>query len=286
MSYRWRRTTRHATNLAGGAFVALSGAGMAAALFPPVDVVRGAEKAPDIPPLRAVPASLPASAPASAPVAPPSPPSHGESIGDFQITFYVLSEEASHQSGAGEVALYRKDGSLIGSYPRAFVEDLKLQGSARLSSGDILAYAGSCSYGPGTCYRILSKKRYPWGQGASGRALRVMQSVASDPRVVPFGTKIYIPELDGAVFGGKTYDGCFSVDDTGGGVKGFQLDLFAGTRALGGRISKYIPDLKATVFRGGEKCGEKTIPAEETPSSAPASAPASVPASAPVASAK
>lgn len=259
MSQRWHKVVLSIATWVGGAAAALSSVGFAAALFPTEDSLYE-EEVKTIDSSQAAPASLPSSLPASAPVeeAPKKP--IGESLGEFKISFYVLTDEKSHQKESYDTPLYKKDGTLIGKFPKRFVSDLRIQGSARLSSGDILAHGGPCEYGPtGICYRILSRKKYPWGQGSTGRPLKLMQSAAIDPRVIPYGVKVYIPELDGVVVQGKTLNGCFSTDDTGGGIRGKEIDLFAGSRSIIAKVKDRIPTLRTTIYRGGPYCGEEPV---------------------------
>src|SRR4051812_14771551 len=121
MEYRWRAWGLHAATLAGGVLATLSGAGAAALLRPsePPAFGEGLKPAP-----RAAPASAPASEtqPASQPL------THGEAIGDFKISFYVLTEETSYQSKTADTPVYKMDGSLVGKFSKAFVSDLRIQG--------------------------------------------------------------------------------------------------------------------------------------------------------------
>ena len=53
------------------------------------------------------------------------------------------------------------------------------------------------------------------------------RSVAVDPRLVPMGEPLYIPEFDGVVLpSGKVHDGCVRADDTGGNIKKKKMDFF------------------------------------------------------------
>lgn len=237
---------------------ATAAGGVVAVLFPSIVQPAWGEQPPP-PKHYAAPASAPASAPAKlSPVSPAEPETLGEPLGEFKISFYVLTEESVYQGQPYDTPLYRPDGSVLGKYPAKFAADLRIQGSARLNSGDVLAHAGTCKHGEqGICYRILSRKRYPWGQGATGRALKILGSVAVDPKVIPYGSKIYIPELDGVELDGQTHDGCLSVDDTGGGVRGKEIDVFAGSRRNIAKVKGNIPTLRATIYKGGARCGEK-----------------------------
>jgi 3D (Asp-Asp-Asp) domain-containing protein len=260
MSDRW---PLHFATLTGGVIAALSGVGVAAAIFPPVS--QGNPAGPENPSgtqiLHAAPASSPASSPTTEPALPASEPAsspNGEPLGVFKITFYVLTEETLFQDKGDGLPLYRTDGSVIGKFSPKFVSDIRLQGSGRLSSGEVITPAGKCSYGQGTCYQLLSTKKYPWGRGSTGRALKLFQSAAIDPKVIKYGTKIYIPELDGFVWDGKKMNGCLSADDTGGGIRDKEIDVFAGTRKSLPSAIKLFPKGKVTLYDGTEKCATKT----------------------------
>src|SRR5262245_49404646 len=103
MSDRRRNWALTTATLFGGALAALSGVGVAAALFPPEgDLPREEPKEPPSP--RAAPASSPSSS--SAPASAPAELTHGEALGEFRISFYVLTEETSYQGDAADTPLY------------------------------------------------------------------------------------------------------------------------------------------------------------------------------------
>jgi 3D (Asp-Asp-Asp) domain-containing protein len=260
MSDRW---ALHFATVTGGVIAALSGISVAAALFPRVSL--GGFAGPETPygeqALRAVPASAPASSPVvntAQPASAPATSPYGEPLGAFKVTFYVLTEETLFQDGGDGSPLYRTDGTVIGKFSPKFISDIRLQGSGRLSSGEVITPAGKCEYGQGTCFQLLSTKKFPWGRGSTGRALKLFQSAAIDPKVVKYGTKIYIPELDGFVWNGKKMDGCLSADDTGGGIRGKEIDIFAGTRKALPSALKLFPKGKVTIYDGTERCATKS----------------------------
>ena len=74
--------------------------------------------------------------------------------------------------------------------------------------------------------------RFPFGRGNGERPLIPYKSVAVDPKIVPIGEPMYIPELDGLVLpDGTVHDGCVRADDTGGHIKGNHVDFFVVTYA-------------------------------------------------------
>jgi 3D (Asp-Asp-Asp) domain-containing protein len=138
------------------------------------------------------------------------------------------------------VDIYTKDGFFIGRMSEKFAWALRLEGSGLMADGRVLNYAGKCDYGyatpvPGqpakaTCFEQLDVEQFPFGRGAGYRPLIPFKSVAIDPRLVPLGEPLYIPEFDGLLLpDGSLHDGCVRADDTGGGIKKRKMDFFVVT---------------------------------------------------------
>jgi 3D (Asp-Asp-Asp) domain-containing protein len=128
------------------------------------------------------------------------------------------------------VELYTKDGLFFGHVPERYACSLKLEGSGLMRDGRVVNYTGPCKYGYGTCFEQLEVTDYPFGRGAGQRPLIPFKSVAVDPRVIPIGEPLYIPEFDGMILpDGSIHDGCVRADDTGGGIKGRKMDFFVVT---------------------------------------------------------
>lgn len=74
--------------------------------------------------------------------------------------------------------------------------------------------------------------RSRWGDGISNFSLIPFRTIAVDPKVIPFGSVVYIPKAKGIRFRwlGKefTHDGFFFAGDKGGAIKGTQIDVFTG----------------------------------------------------------
>ena len=62
-----------------------------------------------------------------------------------------------------------------------------------------------------------------WKRTATGTTAR-LGAIAVDPKVIPYGTKMYIVSADGSI----TY-GIATAEDCGGGIKGKRIDLFFNT---------------------------------------------------------
>jgi 3D (Asp-Asp-Asp) domain-containing protein len=74
----------------------------------------------------------------------------------------------------------------------------------------------------------------PWGDGVDDYILSPVRTVATDPKVIPHGTILYIPEARGAEVvmpnGRKIiHDGFFFAGDKGGAIKGNHIDVYIGT---------------------------------------------------------
>lgn len=186
------------------------------------------------------------------------------SFGDFQLTMYFVTheEEVSPKVPAtppandniaafpGEgvddtalvatlpdlVPLYDRSCEPLANVSRTFAAHIALQGTGRLRDGRVLNVAGRCDCPRKPCFHVLPEKN-KWGMGGSGMPLEPFRTVAVDPRRIKLGTLLYLPELDGrrmpgpAGVGGFIHDGCVVAGDTGGGIKGKQLDLFVARRA-------------------------------------------------------
>jgi 3D (Asp-Asp-Asp) domain-containing protein len=213
-------------------------------------------------------------------------------LGQFQMTFYYLIVEGevhSRHKPSGVAAALADDATLAAVAPatpdpdddrvtiyegkscaslaevsRRYAAELTLQGSGQLNDGRVLNVWGNCSCPRSPCFQVTAGDQSKWGLAGTGRALSPFRTVAVDPKVVPLGTLLYIPELDGlrmpgrAPIGGFIHDGCVVADDTGGGVKGKQVDLFVGRKAywqgLARRGGSHAWARHITIYPGAGKC--------------------------------
>ncbi|HEY4240884.1 MAG TPA: 3D domain-containing protein [Kofleriaceae bacterium] len=133
--------------------------------------------------------------------------------------------------------IYTPDGFFFARIPERFACTLRLEGSGLMRDGRVVNYTGPCKQGYGygtsrtaTCFEQLDTDEFPFGRGAGTRPLVPFKSVAIDPRLVPLGEPLYIPEFDGLVLpDGSIHDGCVRADDTGGGIKRRKMDFFVVT---------------------------------------------------------
>jgi 3D (Asp-Asp-Asp) domain-containing protein len=218
-------------------------------------------------------------------------------LGTFDFTFYYVTHEgdfakrlerkrkkkleAANDNGdvvlasvaPEKVTIYEgKTCEPLADVTKAFAGQLALQGTGKLNDGRTLNVWGACSCGYSPCFKVTETK---WGTAGSGRGLQPFRTVAVDRNLIKLGSLLYVPQLEGktmpgrAPWGGFVHDGCVVADDTGGGIKGNQLDLFVGRRAyvdaLSGRGGSHkwarnipIYDGSKICMRKGRKVGRKT----------------------------
>lgn len=164
------------------------------------------------------------------------------------------------------VNVYQGGGSCepITQVSREFAAQLALQGTGKLKDGRVLNVSGHCNCERSPCFKVVSAK---WGTAGNGRMLQPFRTVAVDPRVIKLGSLLHIPPLEGrmmpgrAPWGGFIHDGCVVADDTGGGIKGKQLDLFVGRRAyyhgMSDRPGNHSWARKVPVYDGSKICERK-----------------------------
>ena len=146
---------------------------------------------------------------------------------DFRLSFYWLAYESEYANEKYDTDIYTHEGYWIGRYPNAFVYELNLEGSGILRDGRVLNYDGACKYGIGICFKALDLDQHPLGRGVQARPLEPFRSIAVDPRYIPIGSPVYVPELVGVMLpDGTIHDGCLRADDQGGAIKFHKLDFF------------------------------------------------------------
>lgn len=193
-----------------------------------------------------------AATPPPEPVATPTPTA--TPIGAFKLTYYLVAEETEHR-GARATTIYGEDCEPLTKVAKSFAKDLALEGTGRLADGRMLNWAGRCQKGRPK-YRVLDETR-PWGLGVGDRALVPFRSIATDPGVVPTGTRVYVAELDGvtmpgaAPWGGFVHDGCVEAVDVGEAIRGRHIDFFSGTRAAYHTLDGALRLRQVTIYEAG-----------------------------------
>jgi 3D (Asp-Asp-Asp) domain-containing protein len=183
----------------------------------------------------------------------------GRVVGTFRNTYYDFPSEGDHAQGE-TVALKNAACETIAQVPRTFHDAVCVQGSGSLARGGTVSFAKrDCACAeicPRTqqriCFEALDPKSFPWGRGAAGKPILPLRSVATDTSVLPMGTILYIPELDGVA----TSDGCFVVEDRGLRVQGDHVDIFTGRPSTTAQLNAEVPSNQGvTVIVGAPKCG-------------------------------
>ncbi|AUX29202.1 MULTISPECIES: 3D domain-containing protein [Sorangium] len=171
----------------------------------------------------------------------------GLAPGLFRNTYYDFPTEGG---GPKDAVLYDAACAPLASVPRAFHDQVCVQGSGRLASGDTVSFARrgcACAdvcprTGQKVCFERLDPRRFPYGRGATGRPITPLRTVAVDSSVIPLGTALYVPELAGLPLpGGGRHDGCFVAEDRGIKVVGRQIDVFTGDPAVTERLNAIFP---------------------------------------------
>jgi 3D (Asp-Asp-Asp) domain-containing protein len=188
----------------------------------------------------------------------------GRSLGVFRNTYYDFPSEADFEGAT--VPLKNARCETIGQVPRTFFESVCVQGSGTLSSGATVSFAKrdcSCAENcPRTdqriCFDVLDPATFPWGRGATGKAITPLVTVAVDSDVIPLGTPVYVPELDGLardVQASAVHDGCFVAQDRGVRVKGKHLDIFTGHTSITLLWNRLVPSNQGvTVILDSPRC--------------------------------
>ena len=212
-------------------------------------------------------------------------------LGQFTITFYYVigedevapkrpaNDNVAEGSAAGsdaelagiappaddQVTLYEgKDCTPIAAVSHEFATQLAIQGTGKLHDGRVLNIWGRCKCDHSPCFKVTANR---WGTSGSGRPLQPFRTVAVDPRVIPLGSLLYVPLLEGRTmpgrppFGGFVHDGCVVADDTGGHIDGNRLDLFVGRKGyflgLSGSGGSHAWARHVPVYDGSKICVRK-----------------------------
>jgi 3D (Asp-Asp-Asp) domain-containing protein len=152
-------------------------------------------------------------------------------VGKALLTYYwMVDERASKYRGPSHAVLRDVRGRVLARTSHRFRKALVLEGGGRLRDGRAIMY--DRKKGGEHRFRITRAK---YGLAFNGSPLVPYRTVAVDPRVIPIGTKIFIPEMKGAVLpDGTTHDGVFVANDRGH-FRGRLVDVFVGAGPRGAR---------------------------------------------------
>jgi 3D (Asp-Asp-Asp) domain-containing protein len=186
----------------------------------------------------------------------------GRVLGQFRNTYYDFPREADHPASERElVDVMSASCQSIARVPRAFHDADCVQGSGSLKRGGTISFAKrDCPCAqicPRTnqkiCFDALDPVAFRWGRGAAGKPIAPLRTIAADTSVLPLGTVVYLPELDGA--GEPAHDGCFVVEDRGVRVQGHHVDIFTGHPGQTAILNHQVPSNEGvTVVVDAPKC--------------------------------
>ncbi len=151
-------------------------------------------------------------------------------LGAFRNTWYYLALEGDFKPEPATEAVLDMNGATLIQLGKTFFKALKLEGSAKLSDGRLLNFAG----------RINGDSRFKWvkapfGLGIKNCELTPLRSIAVDPRRIPYGTVVRIEETVGLKFAdGTIHDGVWIAEDTGSAIVDDRIDLFMGAGKTNG----------------------------------------------------
>lgn len=168
----------------------------------------------------------------------------------YKNTYYYFPKESDFKR-KDLVPIHDQQCNVIREVPRAFFDQLSLQGSGQTADGRTVSYAshncdcpdGVDANGHSFCFDVLSKKRFPWGRGAQGTAITPLRTIAVDRQMIPLGTPVFIAEYVGAptTTKGGEHDGCFVASDVGGWVRGNHIDVFTGDKSNMRKWNMLVP---------------------------------------------
>jgi 3D (Asp-Asp-Asp) domain-containing protein len=192
----------------------------------------------------------------------------GRTLGTFRNTYYDFPNEADFEGA--QVPLKNARCDTITPVAKTFFEALCVQGSGTLRRGSTVSFAKrDCACAEvctktqqKICFDELDPKEFPWGRGATGKPITPLLTVAVDPEVIPLGTAVYVPELDGLprdLEGSAHHDGCFVAQDKGLKVKGQHLDVFTGHASITLLWNRLVPSNRGvTVVLDSPRCSRVT----------------------------
>jgi 3D (Asp-Asp-Asp) domain-containing protein len=189
-------------------------------------------------------------------------------LGAFRLTYYRLAEAQAVRTepAPGWVPVHGRDCARVLAWvPEAFHSDLGLQGSGLLPDGRLLNFEERCpcavptSRGERICYAELKRTDFPFGRGAQWKRqsfwLQPMRSAAVDPGVIPIGTVVYVPALEGRLLEhGMAHNGCIRAEDTGRAIRGRHVDLFAGSARSAPDVPARMPRGEVAVYVDARRC--------------------------------
>lgn len=154
----------------------------------------------------------------------------GTLLGSAELTYYWVAFEGDYD-GPADTTIGTCDSTAIAMVPHDFAVAARLEGTGRLNDDRMINIDCPCG-GAFDCFVELDPDLFPWGLGSADNPLVPFVSVATDTSVIPFGTVLYSPELDGLMLPDTwgVHDGCLRADDVGGAIIDWHVDWFVGLK--------------------------------------------------------
>jgi len=143
----------------------------------------------------------------------------GRYLGRFKVTYYWAVEETKYPTSRSS-PIYLADGQLLGRFSAAFVKAFRVEAAACLKDGRRISYLKKANRA-----KVVDKFL-----GCGGHTLTELKSIAVDPRLIPLGSVVYIPQAENVSIEGQTLGGVFYAHDVGSAIKGKHIDIFVGRK--------------------------------------------------------
>ncbi len=140
-------------------------------------------------------------------------------LGRFKVTYYWAVDETEYPTSRSS-PIYLADGQLLGRFSSAFVKAFRVEAAARLRDGRRISYLKRAN-------RAQVVDQF---LGYGGHRLTELKSIAVDPRLIPLGSIVYIPQAENVSINGQTLGGVFHAHDIGSAIKGKHIDIFVGRK--------------------------------------------------------
>src|SRR5262249_21154025 len=119
----------------------------------------------------------------------------------FRNTYYDFPRDR----GGADATLFDARCAPLARVSRVFHDQVCVQGSGRLTTGETVSFAKrdcDCAAvcprtGQKICFERLDPAVFPHGRGATGKPITPLRTVAVDVSVIPLGTPIFVPEYAG-----------------------------------------------------------------------------------------
>jgi len=144
---------------------------------------------------------------------------HGRYLGRFKVTYYWAVDEAEYPTSRSS-PIYLADGQLLGRFSAAFVKAFRVEAAASLKDGRRISYLKKANRA-----KVVDKFL-----GCGGYTLTELKSIAVDPRLIPLGSVVYIPQAENVSVDGQALGGVFYAHDVGSAIKGKHIDVFVGRK--------------------------------------------------------